>query len=591
LVEFKKVSEIVNDSTIINICTSKAESIKVLEWQPYGEFEANTNVGVRLEDQVFIEKARKFIHLAKEICSDIVLTPEYCFPYKVLDEIIDNKSMWPEKGWLWCFGTQGDSRAGFMKRLELWAQSSDVIVEDYAFKSLESRIFISPLIYLFKRNDDRLCILPQLKIGTMKDPWHDFEADGLCKGSTIFIFDLCGNKVCKNVFLSVICADVSYNIADSLSNNDNIPQDSITLFHPQLNPNPRHIDFRSARNDLIYKNGKQTRIITLNWAEDTKTYVNNKRILFMRPFSAFYIKSSYKDQDEGHRTLRRRNFKKGTFFAYNRETNTDIWYSHRFEHCKLFYIKKGYYASGSSAVTGWEEPDTKQSYVFDLQSSEWKPDNLPCRYNMDKIIYSRGSEYDYPLTLCNQNSPTCTLEDCCVDKCDFFFSLCFGNYEKYELITHNELVERIVVGSDVESDNKRKQKAIRYYQLIDLLKNNCFPESLSHFIDNHKFEIHYSFPNVGTNCYNLVQKDEDLDNRDLKALAVIIDNIHEENELQELIKCLSDRFDKRYRQQICIYYIPDGSSTYTYYDKHLLQTSILKSHFSRNQASVFRSEF
>jgi len=337
-VEFKKVSEILSDGIVLNVCSSNTKSVKIFLWQPCGEFEANAARGVVLETADFKNKAIDFIRKAKEKCAELVLTPEYCFPYETLNSIIKDKYLWPEKGCLWCLGAQGNSKNAFKEKMDAWAMLSDVLVVDYSFKTLTSNVFVSPLIYLFRKNDGSLCILPQFKVGHMKDPWHDFEANGLCTGNVVFVFDLNGNEICRNSFLSVICADIFKIKSENIIDDRNVSEENILIFHPQMNPNPRQIDFRTFRNGLISNNGKKVKVITLNWAENTKTFVNEKAIKFNMPFSAFYTKTKYKSSDEDHRKLRRRNFKKGLFYAYNRESKIDIWYAHQFEHCRLMYM-------------------------------------------------------------------------------------------------------------------------------------------------------------------------------------------------------------------------------------------------------------
>lgn len=590
-VEFKKVSEIVKDNTLLNVCSSNNKSIKVFFWQPYGEFEADNTRGVVLETTDFVDKATDFIKKAKEMSAQLVLTPEYCFPHETLNNIIENKTLWPEKGCLWCLGAQGDSKINFKQKMETWSAIDDVVVDDYAFNTLTVNTFVSPLIYLFRKDDSKLYVLTQFKVEHMKDPWHDFESNGLCTGSVIFVFDLNGNERCRNSFLSVICADVFRIKSDNILDDKNVLEENILVFHPQLNPKPRHIDFRTFRNGLISNNGKKVRVITLNWAEKTTTILNGKIIKFKIPFSAFYTRSKYKTSDGDHRELRRKNFKKGLFYAYNRETKIDIWYSHPSENCKLMYINKEFSCESNSA-SDLEEPDTKKCFLFDVQSKEWQSDILPCRYDLDTILQSNGDDYDFPLELCKRNmNTTCACEECNLDACDFFFSLCFGENEETELTADNELVKRLLMGSDEESNNERKHKATIYNQLVNQLKNNNFPLSFEHFKDNHKMEIYQNYPNVGMEVYNLSQKVESLENTDIKAIVAITKSKHSEYEIQTLIDQLSGRMHERFRKQVLVYYDPSDGRTLIYYDKYLEQSKLTKGIFTENKASIFNSDY
>lgn len=137
---------------------------------------------------------------------------------------------------------------------------------------------------------DELCIIPQFKTGAMHDVWNDYEGSYLCLGNIIYILDLDGGTNSKNRFLSLICSDVLYinpnTIFEHLGDDINI-----TLFHPQLNPKPRHTSFIDFRRNFInnsYKDNK--RLITLNWSEDTSVINFNKK--FSTPWSAFYQKNN-----------------------------------------------------------------------------------------------------------------------------------------------------------------------------------------------------------------------------------------------------------------------------------------------------------
>lgn len=589
LVEYKKVSDILGkDGTILKVCSSDSKSLKVFFWQPSGEFIADNSNGVILEKDDFIDKAKSFIKIAKEKCAELVLTPEYSFPYKVLDDIIENKDLWPEKGWLWCFGTQGDNKNRFENRMNAWAKIPNVSVENYSFQNLSSNVFVCPLIYLFRRNNDRLCILPQFKVGHMRDPWHVFEANDLCIGNVIFVFDLNGRDICRNSFLSIICADVFRIRAENIL--DNVLQENIIVFHPQLNKNPRHVDFLNFRSGLISNHGKKVRIITLNWAEGTKAHFNGKIEEFNMPFSAFYTRTSYKMENETHRSLRRKNFKKGLFYAYNKKSGIDIWYSHRSEHCKLLFINKEFF-DGRNPGGDLQEPITKECFIFDNESKKWKIDDLPCKYDLKSFLENDDEEYNFPLQLCMNNDGKCSCEECQLDICDFFFSLCFGENEESELIADNELTERLIMGSDEESNKKRRHKITHYNQLINQLKKNNFPLSFEHFKDNHKFEIYNGYPNIGTEVYNLVQRCLSPENNDLKAIVSITKNKHTEDEIKTLIDSLSERMNERYRKQVLVYYEPIDGSPLTYYDKHLLQSEITKPTFSYHIASIHNTEF
>ncbi len=286
MINYHKVSTLVGDRyPDLEVCSNNGSPLSVLQWQPSGEISIDSSFGVKLDNSLFIDKARGFINLAKSQNCSLALTPEYSFPYQVLDEIVMNNGMWPPEGKLWCLGTQGESRAHFIQKMQHWATKSEVITIQTALSRLENRSFVSPLIFLFRDIDGRLVIIPQFKTGPMADPRNAFEGPGLCCGSDIFIFESV-NTESWNVFLSIICADASHINQDNLI--AQVSRKKVILFHPQLNPEPRHDDFVGLRQKLLGLSNEEFRIITLNWAEGTLVRGDGNLIPFNKPWSAFF---------------------------------------------------------------------------------------------------------------------------------------------------------------------------------------------------------------------------------------------------------------------------------------------------------------
>lgn len=206
MVKFMHVSELIPVHNGLQVCISDCKPIQVLQWQCQDEPTADLERGVYTTNPLHISKAINFVHLAKETCSDLVLTPEYSFPCEVLDSVVENRELWPERGSLWCLCMQGYARQEFAKKLEQWTRNDTLIIRS-AFEQILGRYFVDALIYLFILDDGRLCILPQLKTTPMAERWNDHEVRGLCTSDLIYIFDLYGNSDDQNRFLSILCSD------------------------------------------------------------------------------------------------------------------------------------------------------------------------------------------------------------------------------------------------------------------------------------------------------------------------------------------------------------------------------------------------
>ena len=77
-------------------------TFRILRMQPRANFQYDVRNGPRCNDRSLIEECRSALHLAKKECSDLVLFPEYCMPYSLLQEILSDAKEWPDNNKLWC---------------------------------------------------------------------------------------------------------------------------------------------------------------------------------------------------------------------------------------------------------------------------------------------------------------------------------------------------------------------------------------------------------------------------------------------------------------------------------------------------------
>lgn len=571
--EFVKVADILGELyPSLSICSEDGSPVKVLQWQSYGEVVAGEN-GVTIADAVFLEKADSFLDLAKATNSDLVMTPEYSFPYNVIEKIISDNNFWPQKGKLWCLGTQGESLVEFREKVRMWGTNKNINILMDAVNDLHESIFVSPLLYFFIQGDGKLCVIPQLKTGQMNDTHNIFEGINLALGTKIFVFNDGKATSYQNAFFSLICADVLHTGIDDVIRN--IQEESVIIFHPQMNSNPRHERFKSFRNGLLDNGMRKVRILTLNWAADTSVR-GMPSIKFIKPWSAFY-KNSQKDTSDGSLAEAiRKNHIKGT--AYTKDNHIDIWYSHRFEHCKLMLISKGFNGQSSYAAINRDEPDTQGCFMF--VNKKWEFIGNLCSSNAIQLFRQNGLENNFQY-------PICTVSDKC-DKCvgsDFFFGSFFGHFDSGELESKYEVVERFIVGSDKESDEKRNEKLDIILTVKELLDEGKLPDALSYLNNNYKFEISDEFLENRKEIYNVRPIKPSFENPEV--LVVVCKSSHQ-SDISELIHKLQSRLSKKYRNQILLYYRTPGRG-YIYYDKHLINSEITSSDFTEKEASIKRS--
>lgn len=554
MAEFINVSELLPKHSGLQVCLSDTNPVQVLQWQCKGEPVADLQLGVYSGSSAHLKKAESFIYLAKETRADLVLTPEYSFPGDMLDKIVHNPDLWPAKGALWCLGMEGYSLNEFMKKMDEWESTGYTVVIRNAFVRLLERNFVDALVYLFILDDKTLCILPQFKTVPMSEVWNEYEVPGLCKGEVIYIFDLSGVKADQNRFLSLICSDaLSISPEEFL---DKTEGKNLTIFHAQLNPNPRHQGFRMFREGLFNRNaGRDIRLITLNWADGT--VIDN--IQFNKPWSAFYKKSS--DGTVAKKDIRARNLEKGTFYALHKYT--EIWYSHRGEHCKGFDINKGFELGASHVLTTHHEPVTQSCYGFDESSQRWI--SAPCdpSYSIQDLVDSFGEEYDFPLYADPHD-------------CDAFFGLCFGHFLEGELKAEDdELVTRMMFGSDSEADTKRRRKAGQYNRLVTLLKRQRFPEEFKDLENNHRLYIDSDTAETSKKYGNVYPKDTPLEELNpFQSVLCIISDYTNHYDVERQVNEIRQQLHSAFRHKLVVYYRPDDSDEYIFFN--LSQTRIDK---------------
>lgn len=393
---------------------NRGSVIKIMQWQPQGIIDFNIDDGFSCLDETYISKAESFLQEAKENKADLVITPEYSFPWVSVQKMIENSEWHPSNGKLFCLGMQGIS---FLNLKEFIAQNKQqeeicVIVEDE--NGLHDNYFCSCLLYIFK-SANRIILIIQLKTTPASDLWGDKEALGLTLGTTIYLFR---SKIHNYCLMAYICADVLNQEVERIKHN--ITYQECLVLHPQLNPKPMHETFDRMRHNYLDYDRQNTRIIGVNWAKNTRINVSdNEKITIQESFSACYF-SNYKYREEDVRELMMRNKAKGIDLAV--KEHTLIWYMPDNEHCMLYTIDH-FTNYGLSNVTGkHKEPRGEKYYEYNKEQKKWESRTAKdiCRIDWDWITELFNIE-----KCCNGNCAIVQLYD--------FFAILLMDREKNDL--------------------------------------------------------------------------------------------------------------------------------------------------------------
>lgn len=314
-------------------CNSISSNFSMLRVQMQGEFSFNRQ-GVWIEHPEHDEKCMSLLLLAAQKNYDLVLFPEYCISYPVLQTIIADIRLWPQNQKLWVLPCQGifvDEFADFMRQI---STDRSIFVLDKAWRTpkVNRRSFITALFYCFlgyRDGDPVLCLVPQLKTQPMGD--HDClcEQAGMSTGGVIFTLE--------HRLLTLLCADSMNNsITWQEFQKQHLLMPGLMILHPQLNPHPKDPVFSRLRREL-FDHGEHGIFITCNWAKGTALYQHDLSCDSSETidvsWSCIYRKHSDDifDRWSKKKSLRKENEKRGLFGAMMRPQRTEVWFSLYYE--------------------------------------------------------------------------------------------------------------------------------------------------------------------------------------------------------------------------------------------------------------------
>jgi hypothetical protein len=246
------------------------QSYRALLLQPSGPIYADSKRIGHWADGDGLSRCRSFLSLAAERGNQLVVVPEYCLPIELLLECVKG-DRFPQEHAVWVLGCESLTPAA----LELFKQQAgghcEVVHEPLQIPAVQGTYY-DALAYCFISRDadgnPRRVVLFQFKTGPSRDP-HFLENEHLKVGKVIYQFR---NTDSNFGFSAIICSD-----AFTLSQDRDLCKtltDRSVLVHIQLNPNPRHVDYRQYRAEIFQRNPmfSDCDIICLNWAQNVSQY-------------------------------------------------------------------------------------------------------------------------------------------------------------------------------------------------------------------------------------------------------------------------------------------------------------------------------
>lgn len=355
----------------LKCCDPSASAFSVLRAQLRGEIQFSENA-IWAGNSQHDEKCKSLLKTAKDNYVDLVLFPEYCISYKLLQEIVNDRRLWPEAMKLWCLPCEGIVTKDFEDFLKNLRRRKNIILIDSLWHHhVNKSKFVNAFFYCFQVfNEDgsgRLCLAPQFKTHHMSDPACKCETVGLTTGTKLFTIN--------HRLITLLCADAL--------NNDIYWQDfqqeklsqGLLLLHPQLNTDPKHAVFCRIRQEM------QTHIhpgicITCNWAENTSVTQagsTKEHARITLSWSCIYHKRqdmTFDDWKKNRAESRQRNASYGLFGALMKKERMEVWFSPSNEQAIIVTIPN--ILSHQYAVTQIHGTTVNAQFFWSNENSCWQ---------------------------------------------------------------------------------------------------------------------------------------------------------------------------------------------------------------------------
>src|SRR3989338_9660291 len=235
--------------------------------QPQGLIEASEDRIGHADTKAAEAMCRAFLEAAVVKHADMVVTPEYCLPWKVVAGIIEGKIQ-PDEGAIWVLGCESITSVDLVKLAAEVNNGAGFFYHEPIDDSQKTKKrYIDPLLYVFWSQDTNgakvLSFVVQFKTAPCKDSL-DVEQRSLYLGSTVYSFNRGINQI---GLLSILCSD-AFDFKDVLV--DDYHKNCL-LIHIQLNQKPAHVDYAAYRTHLFsVGSSNDVELLCLNWAGDIK---------------------------------------------------------------------------------------------------------------------------------------------------------------------------------------------------------------------------------------------------------------------------------------------------------------------------------
>jgi hypothetical protein len=243
------------------------QSYRCLLLQPSGPIYADSKRIGHLNIALAELRCKQFLELASSKDVELAITPEYCVPWTVLEEVAVGPTF-PTPGRLWVLGCESATATQLSSFKAAVTHCCATMHEDLPSQGT----YTDPLVYCFQTRDNqgvwRRVMLLQFKTCPSRDG-HFLENEHLIRGKVIYQFQ---NQGAPLKLAAIICSD-AFAVGERPELLQELTDRSI-LIHIQLNQNPRHAHYRTYRTNIFAGDRDLTNcdIVCLNWAQKIEQY-------------------------------------------------------------------------------------------------------------------------------------------------------------------------------------------------------------------------------------------------------------------------------------------------------------------------------
>lgn len=390
---------------------------------------------------------------AKERAVELLVTPEYSFPWESLEELLESGSG-PVRGQLWVLGCESLALSDLDRLKGRFSKWAEVLHEELRQPFATAR-YLDPLVYVFTTQPlgsdvDRTVMVVQFKTAPSGDPGN-IEATHMACGNDVYLFGR-DNEV---RLLSLICSD-AFAFTDDLVDQH---YDGVLLLHLQLNDSPRHETYMRYRRRLYDFDSDRTELICLNWAENItfdlregEAYSTKKNI----SASAWHSKSMRLGTDDQHIE---RNHRKGLYYTRDGEQRRHMLHFSYEPAAFLLKATKVRHHAVPAALSRRLGPELTEVLHWNEASLQWTEDVGPANDGFVVMIEDYGPRVSF-LAGWHATSPLSVERLACITSGEFGPSATWFDAQSLttvNLAARTEVVRRISVARDPDGKGYREQ--------------------------------------------------------------------------------------------------------------------------------------